>query len=100
VSRSKGGGRDPPRLSVQPASLPKTRERCRRRFGLPSPDSDGSVLLAKHHYGFEKRQRELKKEQKKEEKRQRKLDRRSAQEAGDADQIQAQEDPEGERKQA
>jgi hypothetical protein len=42
-----------------------------------SPDPQGSVPLARHKYGIEKRQRELKKEQKKEEKRQRKLDRRN-----------------------
>ena len=34
--------------------------------------------MARNHYGFEKRQRELIKERKKEEKRQRKLDRRNA----------------------
>jgi hypothetical protein len=33
--------------------------------------------MARNHYGFEKRQRELIKERKKEEKRQRKLDRRN-----------------------
>jgi hypothetical protein len=72
--------------------LPDTRERCGRRFGLPSPDSTGSVPLARHKYGIEKRQRELKKEQKKEEKRQRKLDRQSAQEGSVPDQPPA---PEG-----
>jgi hypothetical protein len=34
--------------------------------------------VARKHFGFEKRQRELNKEQKKEEKRQRKLDRKNA----------------------
>jgi hypothetical protein len=35
------------------------------------------VPVARKHYGFEKRQRELSKERKKEEKRQRKLDRKN-----------------------
>jgi hypothetical protein len=35
------------------------------------------VPVARNHYGFEKRQRELSKERKKEEKRQRKLDRKN-----------------------
>jgi hypothetical protein len=61
----------------------------------------GACSLATHRYGFDKRQRELKKEQKKEEKRQRKLERRSTQEGGEADQTQEQEDaPELERDQS
>jgi hypothetical protein len=38
---------------------------------------EGTEPVARKHYGFEKRQRELSKERKKEEKRQRKLDRKN-----------------------
>lgn len=58
----------------------------RKRHGRPSAPVSGLTsegLLARHHYGVEKRQRELKKEQKKEEKRQRKQGRRSTQEEAD-----------------
>jgi primosomal protein N'' len=46
--------------------------------GLPCPDLAREPPMARNHYGFEKRQRELIKERKKEEKRQRKLERRNA----------------------
>ena len=64
-----------------------TRERPGRRFGLRLRTSTRSVPLARHKYGIEKRQRELKKEKKKEEKRQRKLDRKTSHEGTDPDQA-------------
>jgi hypothetical protein len=45
---------------------------------LPVSGLGAGASIARNHYGFEKRQRELIKERKKEEKRQRKLDRRNA----------------------
>jgi hypothetical protein len=69
--------------------LPDTRERWSRRFGLPVSGLDRERPLARHKYGIEKRQRELKKEQKKEEKRQRKLERRGTPEGADPEEAPA-----------
>ena len=52
----------------------------------PVPVLIGSSLVPKRNYGFEKRQKELKRQLKKEEKKQRKLDRAKEPEATASDQ--------------
>ena len=49
-----------------------------RTRDAPGAHTTGSVHLPKRNYGFEKRQKELKRQEKREEKRQRKLERADA----------------------
>lgn len=56
------------------SGMPESAPADPRPAAAPVP-SGGSLTLAKHKFGFEKRQRELNKERKRAEKQQRKLDR-------------------------